>query len=173
MWYETAHGILHAIIDALEDAETGVPDRACVVPGSNVAWDQCDCGQLAVVVTRSFPSVTFPQEASAAATASFAGNCVPLVVAEITISLVRCVPGPTDAGDPPSCEALSEAARLQEIDAHAVRTAVQCHLVAEETEHRRITNFVIRGQQRVGPEGGCAGSELLVTVGKIDACPCE
>src|SRR3990172_10621502 len=54
-WYTVASTIEQAVYAEL----TTKPDRHSVVPGA-IAWDECDCGLLAVSVARIFLSETFP-----------------------------------------------------------------------------------------------------------------
>jgi hypothetical protein len=151
---------------------TGVPSRACVVPGQ-VAWDDCDCegGLLAVAVARTFYSETFPVEASGFdARAGTRSPCeLPYLVAELVVQVVRCAPGPDGRGNPPSCEALAASARQAISDAAEARTAVVCGLGAMQ-DANDIADYLVQAQTFQGPEGGCVGSELKVLVSLVNAC---
>lgn len=168
-WYEILHDLRHAVADRLEREETGLPNRVCIVPGGGAAWDECDCGQLALFITRNYASNSFPNQAGF----TLEPACTTYDVAEVTVQVVRCVPSQTDDG-PPTCDALDEATRLQEVDAYAVRDAARCHLDAVvRTQTTPLTDWFIRDQTRIGPEGGCAGSELHLVIGVIDPCSCD
>jgi hypothetical protein len=142
--------------------------RVCLlVPGSQIAWDDCHCGQLATAITRTYPSTAFPTED----TSGWDQGCGPqILAADITISITRCVPGPNDNGEPPSCAALLASATVLDTDAAAVRRAVACHL-ADLEEAGTILGYRLGAQPNVGPEGMCAGSELYLTIG-VPYCAC-
>jgi hypothetical protein len=142
--------------------------RVCLlVPGSQIAWDDCQCGQLAAAITRTYPSTAFPAED----TSGWDQGCGPqILAADITISVTRCVPIPDGNGKAPSCAALLVAAQVADTDAAAVRRAVACHL-ADLEEAGTILAYRIGSQPNIGPEGMCAGSELYLTIG-IPYCAC-
>jgi hypothetical protein len=154
-------GIGECILDELENTPEsgGVTDkmrRCLLVPGA-IAWDACDCGQLALSIQRSYPSTTFPTEASEDPAR---GGCPPgLQAYDVLASLTRCVPGVDARGNPPSCDALLAAALRLEGDAFALRRGVVCCLVTYKRE-RRIMDWRAGAVNRVGPEGNCAGVEL-------------
>lgn len=154
-WFTVAQYILAAVQAGLTTAAT----RNLITTGQ-IAWDDCCEGQLAVSVTRVAPTETFPTETI---TNVLEGSCSPAYdLAEITVQLVRCHPTQVPA---PTTTALTAAARLTLIDANQVRrltTAVLCSLKDDVT--KRLDYFV-RDQLMLGPEGGCAGSELRVYVG--------
>jgi hypothetical protein len=84
----------------------GPPDRSFVHVG-DVAWDNCECGQLAVTIQEMYPSQSFPMEAgliTAAAGGVTVGNracAAPLFVVGYLVSIVRCVPS-GDGRSPPT-----------------------------------------------------------------------
>lgn len=151
------------------------PDRACVVPGQEVAWDNCcsgsDGGQLTVNVARVYPSHNFPDIDQGRP-----NNCIaPYMVVQYGVTILRCSPTQDDRGNPPPCEALSANAELTIRDLETVRIGVACCLLDEEA----LTTLV--GQPAVwmfgdvvtlGPEGGCAGSQLIVFVGMPPCYDC-
>jgi hypothetical protein len=141
-------------------------DRACYLVPGDVAWDECDCGQLAQTVTEVVPSSSFPTPA----TDTRQTPCGPgLAMVRVRLSLVRCVPGMDDNGTPPACDDLAVAALALETDRWVVRRVVPCYL----QELRRtyvILDYAVGAGTSVGPLGGCAGVELLYTFGVADAC---
>jgi hypothetical protein len=51
------------LVDAVQAALDPPAGRSGLVPGTEIAWDACDCdGQLAVAITRAYPSRSFPAE---------------------------------------------------------------------------------------------------------------
>lgn len=142
----------------------GSPERAGVVPGAQIAWDDCECAQLTVHIPQVYPSKTFPAPKQEPPW----GRCTsPLMVAEYVVTILRCVPVQDDAGNPPSIADLEAAAMLDLADRAAVLRAVSCCLSDLE---RGLPRFMLMQQQlAVGGEGMCAGSETHVFVG-LPAC---
>ncbi|MEU7323428.1 hypothetical protein ABZ682_23180 [Streptomyces griseoviridis] len=180
--HETAENILACVCAELTltaakvDDHPGCPCRSCVVPGKP-AWDDCggDClssgeaaGQLTVnfvglVATSHFPTETRDVLGSK--------NCQPIrPAAEFLISLLRCAPGPSNDGCPPSCEDLADAARILAVDATAVWNALLCCFPSTR-DARRGQTFVLGPQRAVGPEGDCVGIEQRITVA-MPSCRC-
>jgi hypothetical protein len=183
--YLIGRAMLECAVDQVAATWPGEDDpkigRACVVWGE-IAWDDCECGQLVVAVNRQFPSNEFPFDAGSGVgtgvgAVSQQSRCgSPLWLIEYTVSVLRCAPIQDDAGNPPTCEALDEHARVSSIDSWAVRTGVACCLQSlakdlQENGATAITDYLIREQPSTGPRGGCGGSDLNVTVG-IRNCFC-
>jgi hypothetical protein len=169
--YDLAAALRDCVADTLEASATaGLPERVCVVPGA-IAWDDCQCGQLAVTVTRLYPSNRFPQELSGQ------GSDVPsrcgaaLLGVDLTVQVVRCAPSPTDADPAVACAALEATAQMVLDDAYWTRVGVVCCLRDLEDE-TTITDWLVRAQTPAGPQGGCVGSDLAVTVAVPYDCPC-
>lgn len=158
-WYilaETLRQALHADL-------TVKPDRSGVVPAS-IAWDECDCGLLAVTYAQIYPSETFPD-----LLLNPAGNCdASQEVGELIIQLLRCAPNPgTDAlGNDlsPSVAALDASAQEILRDAYEMITSVRTTL-CQMLEDRDILDYLMRPLVPQGPSGGCVGNELRVFVG--------
>lgn len=151
-------------------------NRSCVVWGE-IAWDDCECGQLVVAINDQWPSDNFPRRP---ADESNQSKCGPrLWVVQYFVSILRCAPVPDDMGNPPSCEELSLAAEIAAVDSWAVRSGVGCCLRALHSEKNaqgrtEIAEWQVVGQETSGPEGGCAGSVLTVNVGLLNCfCPDE
>lgn len=169
------HTVAQSLVDAVLarlviEAETGAPapTTACVVPGS-IAWDSCACGQLAVSVTRTYPSASFPNEATGVDLAS-GGPCgAPLLLADLLVQVVRCAPSPDAQGRGPSCAELDASAQAVLADAYHARMGAFCKLKDME-DTGEITDYLVRGQTWIGPSGGCTGSELVVTVAVKAQC---
>jgi hypothetical protein len=134
--------------------------RTCLLVPGNIAWDGCECGQLALTIQRTYPSQKFPADASED---PILGGCRdgPKAVQALA-SITRCVSGITDGVPPrpPTCAALYADALVQQADAFALDRAVRCCLKAFNDNHV-IWNYRVGGINFVGPDGGCAGSELI------------
>lgn len=157
-------GLGVCVIDALGQTPAGSPDRKCLlVPTQTIPWDNCDCGgQLALAIQSVYGSSKFPIPADA--TRDW-GPCGPSwQVAQIMISVVRCVPTMNDQGQPPSCDAELAAAITLENDRTAIRQALSCCLEDLRTA-ARIGGWAMNPSTTVGELGGCAGVEtgLLVS----------
>lgn len=150
------------------EGQPGCPCRSCIVPG-RAAFDSCEdpCGggpggQLSVNLVRIFPTSPFPEEDRSVSDA----RCKPpaTTAAELAVTLLRCAPGPTPDGCPPSCDELEAAAQVLHVDAVTVLNALYCCLPGDPPPGRRGRKFVVGPQQVLGPEGGCVGLEQRVTV---------
>lgn len=152
------------------DSIAGVPTGFRVVtlyPGFQVPWDQCQCGQLAVNVRKTFGSDHFP----ALAVDHNQGRCGPrLQVAEIGVSVARCVPAMDLNGEPPASGDLFAAAMIVEADREATRAALQCCLQALFSG-RRIAAFAIGESVTQGDLGGCVSVETTLWIGLAN-CLC-
>jgi hypothetical protein len=166
-------GVGACIVDALDQTPAGAPDRQCLLlPTSVIPWDDCDCGgQVALAITSVYGSNTFP---TVAAPVDWA-KCGPRFwVANVTASVVRCVTGIDQNGQPPPCAtALAEAIRLEQ-DRSAVRQAIACCL-AQMKETRPPTlgvgAWLLGPSVTVGEQGACAGVETTFQIGVV-ACVC-
>jgi hypothetical protein len=188
---ELTEGVLGCVCQFLDAAaveipgQPGCPCRACVVPGQ-AAWDSCEdpCdgsggtgGQLTVNVARMWQSSleTFPSTESRDSQVRGKRGCVlpQLTAVELVITVLRCVPVPSDDGCPPSCEDLAAAARVINIDGASVVNALDCCLPGLGTRRQGLI-YSVGIQRQVGPQGGCAGVEQRVTVGLVNCrCPEE
>lgn len=163
--YVNVTGIAMCITDRLADLPAGVPGRVCIYPG-DVAWDECECGMLALSTSRIFGSQTFPNEGIPGVGLS---NCgLPYMVAELDITMLRCVPGPIQQR-PPSCDKLAAATQIMYDDAFAVWQGTLCCL-REMKAQGFIAEYAMAAQSFVGPQGGCAGSTMSIQLGYIGPC---
>lgn len=134
--------------------------RRCLLVPGNIAWDGCDCGQLALTIQSIYPTSKFPGDAS---NESVTGGCAvgPRAVRAL-VSVTRCVPslqvGAGGQGIVPTCAELLPAAVIQAADAYAVDLAVRCCLATFKT-NRVIWDYRVGGINFVGPDGACAGVE--------------
>ncbi|MFZ0789744.1 MAG: hypothetical protein WAM94_08990 [Chromatiaceae bacterium] len=166
-------GVGTCIVDALDQTPAGAPDRQCLLlPTGMIPWDNCDCGgQVALAIRRTYAADTFPTEAPWTAWRA----CGPKYqVAEVIVSVTRCVTGLDQAGQPPPCAtALAEAIRLEN-DRTATRQAIACCLNAYRKAMpptHRVTAWLLGPSVTVGELGGCAGVETTFLVG-VGVCAC-
>lgn len=153
-------GVGQCILDELESMPEsgGVPSnmRVCLLVPGNIAWDACECGQLAQSIQLDYHSVRFPVDSSQEQIES----CAQPIAYQVVASLLRCVPGMTgNPPRPPTCAKLLDAALVLEADAFALRNAVECCLLSLRDTYV-ITDFRVGQVVRVGPDGNCAGAEL-------------
>lgn len=157
--YALKAGVLEEVRSRLAATEEGEPGRVCVVPGAEVAWDECECGQLTVHHRNVYPSKHFPTAYEEKPWT----KCEPgLWVVELVVTVVRCAPDPGPDDTPPSCESLDKTARIQDTDVEAMQLGVLCAVAG--TFHQMLNHVT------VGPGGLCVGSALTVLVG-LPNCP--
>jgi hypothetical protein len=153
-WYTVAETLRAAVHAEL----TTKPDRSGVVPGA-IAWDECDCGILAVSRAQIYLSETFPNPV-----AQPVGNCdAPYEVGEFIIQVIRCIPGATDQTLAPTVAELDASAQEIDRDAYEMLKAVSVKL-CEMNAARDISNFLLRPLTAQGPSGVCGGNELRAFV---------
>lgn len=167
----TAAAIVTGVGVCIRDRLLEVPESGGVPSGmrlvyltpGNIAWDGCDCGQLAQSIQMDYITNQFPINSSQDPRRGIGCNLGPLAY-QVIASITRCVPGMTGGvatAKPPTPAKLIEAALIQEGDAFALRTAVECCLVdLKNARPPRIFDFRVGTVSRVGPEGNCGGVEL-------------
>lgn len=168
-WYAVVSGIGACVQTGLESTLGGIEEdmRVCFSVPGQIAWDDCTCGQLALSVGDTYLSTQFP----APATAQPQDKCgPPFWAAPITISVLRCAPGYDHNQNPPTCEALATASMILESDRVALLQSVACCLKAMYDAHT-IAAYTIGVIATVGPDGGCVGVNMNITVG-IQNCSC-
>lgn len=165
--YVNVTGIAKCITDTMTEMGIELPNRVCAVPGSEIAWDDCECGQLAILTSRIFPSLNFPIEFADDGRQSNCGT--PYLVVQLQISMTRCVPGANQNGKPPTCEALAAATLHSYEDAYAVLQGTSC-CVRQMKNDLNIAEFLVGAQDFVGPAGRCAGSTTNVFLGYTGIC---
>lgn len=154
-WYTVATRLRDAVYAEL----TEKPARSGIVPGQ-IAWDECDCGLLAVSLARVFLTETFPDEL-----ARRIGNAcdAPYEVGEFVIQVVRCVPGASDQTLAPTVAELDASAQEILRDAYQMLKGVSV-LLCEMNKVREISDFMLRPLTAQGPTGVCGGNELRAYV---------
>lgn len=158
-----AEQLLECLCEQLTLTSAGPVCRCCITTGRPVV-DCCDCtvgeGQAWVRVVRVYPSGNrFPVQAVDVQRCPVTGLAV-----ELEIGAVRCSRMLTDDGSPPTCEQqLADAEHVLD-DAAAMRRALSCCFTGDKI-------LVINQWQSYGPEGGCVGGHMTVTVQAFDAYP--
>lgn len=163
--------VLEALLDCTLAAlcDSGrEPGLASLVPGSDVAWDNC-CGdkpgQLYVRLMEMYPT---------AGAGAFPGRdtrprCSPnLWGVRVAVGVIRCVHTVDEQGTPPTADEMQGDALNITKDAAAVRDGILCCFVGNT---RNLDGWVLEGWQPQGPRGGCAGGEWVLTLG-IATCSC-
>jgi len=162
-FYDVSKILITNLDTALQASAYGSVDRVCVVPG-DIAWDQCDCGLLAVSPRRFFLSDEFPEDAVGRGVTRTTPCDLPFLIAEIVVAIIRCAPQPPDGQIAPTCESLDAAAAILLSDAYVVLTETVSTL-CELTANNDILDYVLSEQVTRGPEGACVGTDLVVHVG--------
>jgi hypothetical protein len=153
------HTVAESLRAAVHAELTTEPARSSVVPGA-IAWDECDCGLLAVSVAQVFLTEQFPDQL-----ARRIGNAcdAPYEVGEFVIQVVRCAPNPDDAGTPPTTAELDTSAQEVLTDAYEMLKGASVKL-CQMNAAREISDFMLRPLTAQGPAGGCVGNELRAYV---------
>lgn len=159
-------GTGQCVYDEILVSGGGSLNRVCLLVPGEVAWDECECGQLAQSITQVYPSSTFPVLSS---NVSHTKCGPPLVVVEVSLSVVRCVPIPDQNGKSPKCSHLQTSAITLEADRFATKKALLCCL-SDSYQQNNIINFTIGSAISVGPQGACSGFTITYSVGFTNAC---
>jgi hypothetical protein len=151
-------GVASAVHQGLITSGCGEVNRFCPVVPGDVAWDDCDCGQLTQTINTVTPAETFTGAGTGVDTR--VTPCGPkFVIIGVTLSVVRCVPVMTANNHPPTCDSLYAAAYCLERDRSAARTAIACFL-RHMRETYQVVDFSVGVATSVGPQGACVGFEL-------------
>lgn len=143
---------LSRCLEALAACEDSEPITVSYVAAGAIAWDSC-CGLLVAAPERVYRSATFPIEGTTDYVCDDA-----LIVVDVVLLLLRCVPAVDDRGKVPSPAALGPAYSKVISDAAVIWNAV----VGELPEGWERANV---DQMFVGAQGGCIGVETRFTIG--------
>lgn len=142
-------------------ARCGCPCRAFVTAGTPV-WDLeacCSDGQLAVYSRDIYPFRNFPQRDSDP------NLCSQPLAANVTVQLLRCWPANMkEDGSAPTTAEIQKASDDIYRDQYLLTWALICCL----KQFSRQREFVLNGSRIVGPQGGCVGVEVDITVELMD-----
>lgn len=161
LFWATASELLECVCTAIDtETECPCPCRKYISVGPPV-WDECCEGQIAIWLDRVFYHENFPQEQGQAAI------CSSFLAGEFKIQWLICAPTVHADGTLPSHIELTESARrvLQSLYV-ALRALACCLAVAKR--HRK---YIIRSSRTIGPDGGCVGWEISVTIELHDPMP--
>jgi len=157
--YEVATTLLSFAQTALSATLAGVPAdaRICVVPGQ-LAWDDCECGLIAVEFNGSAFSNNFfsPQP-------EISNGCLSYATFTYTITALRCVTGTQAAGHPPTCAQLDAAAQVFYDDGLALLMGTS-RALKSMMDANMILEYGMNGLVPTGPQGNCVGQTQQVTV---------
>lgn len=166
--YHLAVELLECLCAQLELTVGGPVCRCCLAAGAGVPADFCcDCGgghgQAWVRVARIYPTTArFPNaqvEPDKCALGMWA--------VELELGAYRCAATVDGRGNPPSCERVTRDAEVILDDAAAMRRAANCCFRAGEVGRQ----LMVGQWQPYGPDGGCIGGSMVVTVRSADCCP--
>src|SRR5690606_35524537 len=136
----------------------------CVEPGAEVAWDDCTGGQAWVRIVQEYPlGDRFPHPQNSASPCGGVGGWA--VVLELGV--LRCMPLPDGQGSLPSCQAEQDTAERIADDKHTMREAVFCcdwRDTPRDAFASPEDGLIVGPWTPVGPEGGCVGGTMTVTV---------
>jgi hypothetical protein len=152
--------ILTSVRTTLAATPTGWPSsaREYVVPGQ-LAWDECECGLLAIEwlsapYTSAFPSAR-PQTPD---------GCKPLLALSCRLTVLRCAPNPDGQGNAPTPADLAAAAvtNLDDLEAILVGMGVAVEALINNGV---ILDYSLDAPSPTGPNGGCVGVTQTFAIG--------
>ena len=148
--YVVASRLLSSVEQQIALTPAGIPakSRIEVVPGT-LAWDECECGLLAVEWTGAQYADTPPTPS-----VQRDGGCRPYVFGSYKVTMARCVPGVQAEGRSPTVAQLDAAAQIQFDDVLAMLKGSSLAMVSLSDDNT-IVGFDMSGVIPQGPEGGC------------------
>lgn len=161
-------GIAECIADALEvkQAEWGTlgrPGRVTGVPGPEVPWDDCKCGQLAIAVQHGpYRSERFPVEVLDTPLTS--GCFTDTTAIRLVASLTRCEyhPQGDQTGKPPTVAQQTEALRLQSVEGMVMRNALLCCL--HDLKDSQVIDDWVVGATDSAVNGACGEVSIVFSI---------
>jgi len=132
--------------------------REYVVPGT-LAWDECQCGLLAIEWLSAPFSTAFPNPSPPTS-----DGCKPYLALQVQVTILRCAPNPGPHGEAPSVSDLSAAAvtNLDDLEAMLLGTGSAVRVLEE---NNAILNYSLGAPTPTGPQGGCVGVTQQVWLG--------
>lgn len=163
--------LMQGLLDAAKAALTERGRSAALntlVPGGEVAWDNC-CdggGELYVRLVEQYPTgrpVPSPDTTQSCG--------ITLLGVRLAVGVLRCTQTITDEGVFPSGSQMSEDSLGMVADSTALLDAIRCHWSPSLLEMISSTIKIERWSP-LGPQGTCAGGEWSLTLA-IDPCGCS
>ncbi len=152
--------VLASVRGKLSVTPTGWPEsaRSYIVPGA-LAWDNCECGLLAIEWQTANYTAVFPTPRQV-----FADGCKPYLALQLLVTVLRCAPNPSANGDAPSPEALGAAAivNLDDLEALLAGTAEAASTLEDNNV---ILQYALGPVNPAGPQGGCVGVTQQIHLG--------
>lgn len=153
-YYRVAKGIL----DAVNAALTNQVNRASVVPG-DIAWDESNCGLLAVSIGQVFLSDNFPEPAET----MIGGQCeAAWEVVQIFVQVVRCAPQPPVGELAPTTVAQDTAAQIMAQDTQQALSAIVLWIC--QNRDTNIVDGILVPVEPQGPEGDSVGVQFSALI---------
>ena len=152
--------VLASVRGKLTATPTGWPSsaRSYLVPGA-LAWDDCQCGLLAIEWQTANYTAVFPNPRPI-----LADGCKPYLALQLLVTVLRCAPNPNDRGEPPTPEALHDAAIVNLDDVEAVLLGTSEAASTLESNHV-ILEYSLGQVAPAGPQGGCVGVTQQIYLG--------
>jgi hypothetical protein len=152
--------VLASVRGKLTATPTGWPSsaRSYLVPGA-LAWDDCQCGLLAIEWQTANYTAVFPNPRPI-----LADGCKPYLALQLLVTVLRCAPNPNDRGEPPTAEALHDAAIVNLDDVEAVLLGTSEATSTLESNHV-ILEYSLGQVAPAGPQGGCVGVTQQIYLG--------
>lgn len=142
----------------------------------DVAWDNCQCGMLALSLGRMYLSRNFPVDT----TQLKVGNCATNYhVQDCQLLIVRCFPIEGDDSNnalvtPPKVADLEAATQVVFADAVIAWQTLDCMLNSMfKASPQQVAEYVVQDWNQLGPLGGCGGLSINFKIGWMRDCGCE
>jgi hypothetical protein len=155
--FQMADEVRRELLRALAITSNGTPKQSYVAHG-NVSWDNCCDGLLYIQFARIFI-------ADGTVDAAQPTTCGRGLAADLNVTLLRCAPAPATNGPNvklPTPAELSRSALGMMEDGVAVMALLRS--LAAAWRDVRYIDTVIGAWAPLGPDGGCQGGTLTMTV---------
>lgn len=168
--FTIAADLAQCVCAALKDEARGEDvwaGECCVRPGSQVSWDTCceDGGQAWVTLLSGYPTTSFPTIDTSTSETSCSNGLITLGLV-FEVGILRCV----CANAVCDCDTMEDNASKIFGDLQAALRGINCCFSAPDDgcdRGWRMNNFEL-----IGPEGGCAGVKINLTVNtRYPCCP--
>lgn len=158
--YDAATLVIERVHTQLSATPSGWPGNARVypVPGQ-LAWDECQCGLLAVEMQPAFFTQSFPNPSP-----QREDGCRPFLALPLLITVLRCAPviEKGETSPKPSSLDLGASVMYDDVEALLRGTASAAH---ELYEDYAVLAYSLNNVTPVGPQGGCVGITQQIILG--------